>query len=124
MFPVRLSGVVLCLSASFTVLASLASSGCGSNPPVSRAAGQCSEQIVMSFNPGVRRTDDLADELAHRADGHLEYMRASTPNLFVYTLTSRAKDPGCTQALARLRMDSRVRFAEPDARRSHFDSAR
>ena len=78
----------------------------------------------MSFNPGVRCTEDLAEDLADRANGRLEYVRASTPNLFVYTLTSRAKDPGCTQALTRLRMDSRVRFAEPDARRSHYDSAR
>ena len=78
----------------------------------------------MSFNPGVRRTEGLAEELGDRAKGQLEYVRASTPNLFVYSLTSRAKDPGCTQALTRLRMDSRVRFAEPDARRSHYDSAR
>ena len=35
-----------------------------------------------------------------------------------------AEDPGCTHALARLRMDSRVRFAEPDARRTHYDSVR
>jgi len=124
MSPVRLSGVVLCLRASFTLLVGFAIPGCGSAPPVSRAAGQCSEQIVMSFNPGVRRTEDLAEDLADRANGRLEYVRASTPNLFVYTLTSRAKDPGCTQALTRLRMDSRVRFAEPDARRSHYDSAR
>jgi len=124
MSPRRLVTVIVCLSAPFTILASLALPGCGSNPPVSRAAGQCNEQIVMSFNPGVRRTDDLAEDLAERASGQLEYVRASTPNLFVYTLTSKAKDPGCTQALARLRMDSRVRFAEPDARRSHFDSAR
>ncbi len=124
MFAGRQSARLFCVSASFTLFASLAVAGCGSNPQVSRAAGQCSEQIVMSFNPGVRRTDDLADELADRVKGHLEYLRASSPNLFVYNLTSKAKDPGCTQALARLRMDSRVRFAEPDARRSHYDSAR
>lgn len=78
----------------------------------------------MSFNPGVRRTNDLAEDLADHVKGRLEFVRASTPNVFVYSLTSRAKDPGCTQALARLRMDSRVRFAEPDARRSHYDAAR
>jgi hypothetical protein len=112
------------LLVAYAVPACLAVSACGGNPPVSRAAGQCSEQIVMSFNPGVRRTEDLAEDLAHRVGGRLEYLRASTPNLFVYTLTSRAKDPGCTSTLARLRMDSRVRFAEPDARRAHYDSVR
>ncbi len=120
----RLSAVILCVSVSFASLTSLALQGCGSNPPVSRAAGQCSEQIVVSFNPGVRRTDDLADDLADHVNGRLEYVRATTPNIFVYSLTSRAKDPGCTAALSRLRMDSRVRFAEPDARRSHYDSVR
>ena len=116
----RLSVAGACLA----VVACLAASACGGNPPVSRAAGQCSERIVVSFNPGVRRTGDLADDLAERVDARLEYLSASSPNIFVYSLTSRAKDPGCTHALARLRMDSRVRFAEPDARRMHYDSVR
>ena len=109
---------------SLATLVFLALQACGGTPPVSRAAGQCSEQIVLSFNPGVRRTNDLAEEMADRIDARLEFLRASSPNLFVYSLTSRAKDPGCTHALARLRMDSRVRFAEPDARRAHYDSLR
>ena len=103
---------------ALAVLACVAASGCGGNPPVSRAAGQCSEQIVLSFNPGVRRTEDLAEDLADRVDGSLEYQRSTSPNLFVYSLSARGKDPGCRGALSRLRQDSRVRFAEPDSRRT------
>lgn len=79
---------------------------------------------MLSFNPGVRRTENLTEDLAEPMDARLEYLRSASPNLFVYSLTSRAKDPGCTKALARLRMDPRVRFAEPDARRTHYDSVR
>jgi hypothetical protein len=38
--------------------------------------------------------------------------------LFVYSLSAKGRDPGCTHALSRLRQDSRVRFAEPDLRRT------
>jgi hypothetical protein len=63
-------------------------------------------------------------ELSRGADVRLEYLRSSSPNLHVFRLTAPGKDPQCQGALARLRQDSRVRFAEPDARRTHFNAAK
>ena len=90
---------------------------CGSNPRVARI-DQCHEQITMSLAPGVARTDRVIDGLQDEADVRLEYVRSSSPNLFVYALSTPANDPGCARALSRLRQDSRVRFAEPDFRRT------
>jgi hypothetical protein len=105
-------------------LAPLAVAACGGTANVSRASGQCSEQIVLSLAPGFGRTDKLVKELAHDANVRLEYLRSASPNLFVFALSAKAKDPGCTDALARLRQDSRVRFAELDRRRTHFEAVR
>jgi hypothetical protein len=90
---------------------------CGSNPRVAKIE-QCHEQITLSLAPGVARTDRVIDGLQEGADVNLLYVRASSPNLFVYALSTPARDPGCTRALSRLRQDSRVRFAEPDYRRT------
>lgn len=91
--------------------------GCGSNPKVARI-DQCHEQITLSLAPGVVRTDRVIDGLQDGADVRLEYVRSSSPNLFVYSLSTPARDPRCTQALSRLRQDSRVRFAELDYKRT------
>jgi hypothetical protein len=107
---------------ALTALAPLAFAACGGgHANISRAAGGCSEQIILSLAPGFARTDKIIGELSRGADVQLEYLRSASPNLFVYRLTSKGRDPGCKNALARLREDSRVRFAEPDAHRSHFD---
>jgi hypothetical protein len=90
---------------------------CGSNPKVARI-DQCHEQITMSLSPGVGRTDRVIDGLQDDADVRLEYVRSTSPTLFVYSLSTPAKDPGCTRALSRLRQDSRVRFVEPDYKRT------
>ncbi len=90
---------------------------CGSTPKVARI-DQCHEQITLSLAPGVVRTDRVIDGLQDGADVRLEYVRSSSPNLFVYSLSTPVKDPGCTQALSRLRQDSHVRFVEPDYRRT------
>lgn len=96
-------------------------SACGGHAPVSRAGGQCDQQITLSLAPGFQRSDKVMDDLSDGAGVRLDYLRSASPNLFVYRISSKRKDPGCTQSLARLRQDSRVRFAEPDARRYVFD---
>jgi len=90
---------------------------CGGRQTVA-ASDRCREQIVLSLSPGVSRTDRVIEGLEKTAGVSLEYLRSVSPNLFVYTLSSKARDPGCSRALARLREDSHVRFAEPDARRA------
>jgi hypothetical protein len=95
---------------------------CGGNSNIAREQ-QCKEQIVLSLAPGVLRTDRVMDRLADDTEVELEYLRSASPTLFVYSLSSRAKDPGCQSALARLRQDSQVRFAEPDGRRTARGSA-
>jgi hypothetical protein len=90
---------------------------CGGISNVARAE-QCREQIMLSLAPGVARTDRVIEGLEEDASVQLEYLRSASPNLFVYSLSSREKDPGCTSALSRLRQNSRVRFAEPDQRRA------
>jgi hypothetical protein len=117
-----LTGRLRCLV--LAALAPLAVTGCGGNADVSRASGQCSEQIVLSLAPGLLRTDKLIGDVSSDAKVRLEYLRSSSPTLFVYALSAKGKDPGCTNALARLRQDPRVRFAELDRRRTHFDAAR
>jgi hypothetical protein len=112
------------LSVLLAVLAPLALTACGGHTNVSRAAGGCDEQIILSLAPGFGRTDRVINELSKGAGVQLEYLRSSSPNLHVYRLTAKGKDPQCQNALARLRQDSHVRFAEPDQRRSHFDAAR
>jgi hypothetical protein len=98
-------------------LAPLGFVSCGGQPNVARAE-QCREQIVLSLSPGVGRTDRVMDGLEDDAEVRLEYLRSSSPNLFVYSLSADGRDPGCQGALSRLRRDSRVRFAEPDSRRT------
>jgi hypothetical protein len=52
------------------------------------------------------------------ADVKLEYVRSTSPTLFVYSLSAGGVDPGCRGALSRLRQDSQVRFVEPNSRRT------
>jgi hypothetical protein len=98
-------------------LAPLALVSCGGNPNIARAE-QCREQIVLGLAPGVGRTDREMDRMEDDAQVKLEYLRSTSPTLFVYSLSARGKDPGCQGALSRLRQNSHVRFAEPDGRRT------
>ena len=109
---------------SLAALAPLALSACAGHTNVSDAGSRCNQQIVLSLAPGFDRTDKVIKELSHGADVRLEYLRSASPNLHVYRMTSTAKDPECVNALARLRQDSRVRFAEPDERRMPFGASR
>lgn len=74
--------------------------------------------MVLSLAPGVIRTDREMDRLEDDADVKLEYVRSTSPTLFVYSLSTRGVDPGCRSALSRLRQNSHVRFVEPDSRRT------
>lgn len=98
-------------------MAPLVLAACGGNSNIARAE-QCREQITLSLSPGVFRTDRVEDGLQDNAEVNLSYLRSSGPTLHVYELSARGKDPGCRSALTRLRQDSRVRFAEPDRRRT------
>jgi hypothetical protein len=73
---------------------------------------------MLSLAPGVLRTGREMDRLEDDANVRLDYVRATTPTLFVYSLSARGADPGCRRALSRLRQDSHVRFAEPDGPRT------
>ncbi|MEP7244587.1 MAG: hypothetical protein ABI885_13045 [Gammaproteobacteria bacterium] len=87
-------------------------------------ANRCSEQITLSLAPGVDRTDRVVKDVSRNADVQLEYLRSASPTLHVFTLTTPANDPGCNDALTRLRQNRHVRFAEIDRRRSYLDSVR
>jgi hypothetical protein len=100
-------------------LAPLALSACAGHPNVSEF-DRCNEQITLSLAPGFGRTDQVIKELSRGADVRLDYLRSASQNLHVYRVSSDGKDPGRVNALARLRQDSRVRFAEPDVRRTTF----
>ena len=73
---------------------------------------------MLSLAPGVIRTDRVVERLEDNANVKLEYVRSTTPTLFVYSLSTRGADPGCRSALSRLRQDSQVRFVELDGRRT------
>jgi hypothetical protein len=108
---------------ALAAFAPLAVSACGGHTNIS-SADRCSEQIVLSLAPGFGRTDKVINDLSSGAHVRLEYLRSASPTLHVFKLTAKGKDPECHDALARLRQDSHVRIAEPDARRSHFDAAK
>jgi len=108
---------------AFTALSTLVVASCGGNTNVSRAS-RCSEQITLSLAPGVDRTDRVMKDVSRNADVQLEYLRSASPTLHVFALTTHTSDPGCSDALTRLRQDRHVRFAELDRRRSYLDSVR
>ena len=105
-------------------LAPVALSACAGHTTVSDEASRCNEQITLSLAPGFDRTDKVIKELSRGADVRLDYLRSASPNLHVYRISSKGNDPQCVNALARLRQDSRVRFAEPDVRRTTFGANR
>jgi hypothetical protein len=102
--------VLICLSP-------LALVSCGGTKNIARE-DRCREQVVLSLAPGVVRTDRVMGRLEDDAEVKLEYVRSTSPTLFVYSLSTRAVDPGCRRALSRLRQDSHVRFVELDGRRT------
>jgi hypothetical protein len=106
---------VACLA--LVSLGSLALASCGSNKVVARE-DQCREQVILSLAPGVIRTDREMDKLEDSAEVKLEYVRSTSPTVFVYSLSTRRADPGCRSAMSRLRQDSHVRFVELDGRRT------
>lgn len=106
---------VACLALS--CLGSVALASCGGNTYVA-PENQCRQQVVLSLAPGVVRTDRVMDRLEDDASVRLEYVRSTSPTLFVYSLSTGGSDPGCRSALSRLRQDSHVRFVEPERHRT------
>ena len=98
-------------------LGSVALASCGVNTNVARE-DQCREQVILSLAPGVIRTDRVMERLEDNARVKLEYVRSTSPTLFVYSLSTRQADAGCRGAMSRLRQDSQVRFVELDGRRT------
>lgn len=62
--------------------------------------------------------ETFVSELARATGVQLAFTRAIKPGLYVFSLASAEADPGCREALERLRRDARVRSAEIDARRA------
>jgi hypothetical protein len=58
-------------------------------------------------------------ELAADNGVQLRYLRAITPRLYVFSMSAETATGGCDAALARLRVDSRLRSAQIDQRREH-----
>jgi hypothetical protein len=109
---------------SLVALIPLALTACGGGQNIARSEKCQDEQITFSLAPGIGRTDRVMEDLEDDAKVRLEYQRSASPVLFIYTLSAKGRDPGCNLALARLRQDSRVRFAEPDNRRHVHGLAR
>jgi hypothetical protein len=105
-------------------VAQLALGACAGHTNVSDTAERCNEQITLSLAPGYDRTDKVIKELSRGAGVRLDYLRSASQSLHVYRISSDRQDPQCVNALARLRQDSRVRFAEPDVRRTTFGATR
>jgi hypothetical protein len=102
---------------ALVALGSITFASCGGTTNIARE-DQCRREVVLSLAPGVVRTDREMDRLEDDAEVRLEYVRSTSPTLFVYALSTRGVDPGCRSALSRLRQDSHVRFVEPSGRRS------
>jgi hypothetical protein len=98
-------------------VASFGLASCGGNTYIA-PENQCRQQVVLSLAPGIVRTDREMDRLEDDAEVTLQYVRSTSPTLFVYSLSTGGSDPGCRHALSRLRQDSRVRFVEPARRRT------
>jgi hypothetical protein len=81
---------------------------------------ECGLRVIVAFSQDFQSAPDAAfvRDVARAARVELTYVRSITPALHVFTLAAaNAGDPGCEQALARLRSEPRVRSVDIDARR-------
>jgi hypothetical protein len=79
----------------------------------------CDARIIMTFNQTLDEApnDAFVTDLAHAAKAHLTFLRIAGPNLYVFSLVAAEADPGCRNALERLRRDPRIRSVDVDERR-------
>jgi len=87
--------------------------------PAASAADPCETTIIASFfrEQGSRPDERFVTDLAHAAAVHLTFLRSIGPHLYVFSVTAPDADPGCREALERLRHDPRVRSVDVDTRR-------
>lgn len=84
----------------------------------------CKARIIVGLAQAEPPPDErIVTDLARTAGVQLAFIRAITPGLYVFSLASAESDPGCREALERLRRDARVRSAEIDERRTHHAPA-
>lgn len=77
--------------------------------------------VLVTFIPGIAQppSPDLVSDLALRAHIRLEFVRSIWGDLDAFKLSVDGPDPGCRNALERLRQDARIRSADPDQQRRH-----
>ena len=79
----------------------------------------CHARVVITFaqSVGDRPADDFVTEISRAANVALSFVRAAGPGLYVFQFDADDSDESCSQALARLRRDERVRSVDLDQRR-------
>jgi hypothetical protein len=82
-------------------------------------ADDCKARIIVRLAQAEPPPNEIfVTDLARAVGVQLALIRTVTPGLYVFSLASAESDPGCREALERLRRDARVRSAEIDARRA------
>lgn len=81
----------------------------------------CSTAVLVNFIPGIAQppSPELVSDLALRARVRLEFIRTIWGTLDAFKLSVDGSDPGCGNALQRLRQDARIRSADLDSQRFH-----
>jgi hypothetical protein len=101
---------------------------CGFAAPVMGAAGAdtaragaCKVRIILGLAQAMQPppSDQWVRDLAAVNGVKLHYLRAITPELYLFRLTAPDADGSCSAAIARLRRDSRLRSVDLDQRRKH-----
>lgn len=82
-------------------------------------AADCKARIIVGLAQAEPSPDEkFVTDLAHAAGVQLTFIRTVGRSMYVFSLMSAESDPGCREALERLRRDARVRSVEMDARRA------
>jgi hypothetical protein len=84
-------------------------------------ASVCNVRIILTLAQAMRPppSDQWVRDLAAANGVELHFLRAITPQLYLFRMSAPNTDGGCSAAMARLRRDSRLRAAEFDQRREH-----
>ena len=84
-------------------------------------AAACRVRVILGLVQAMPPppTDTWVQELAAANGVQLHYLRAITPDLYVFRMTAASSAGDCDAAIARLRGDWRLRSAQIDQRRKH-----
>jgi hypothetical protein len=120
--PRSLLQMVLLLGATAAVIGCATQSATGADKETSdvpRSAGPCDSKILVSFAQGTPQPPDrsLIQDIERSAGVRLLFVSQISGNLDLFALSVPEVDPGCENALRRLRLDSRLRSADLDAHR-------